>query len=887
MIQPFSKETSVPLLLAKICGILSWFLGLSVLFGWYTHNLTLIQVTTSFVPMQFNTALGFMLSGFGLLLVILGKRNVGIACGIIVMLIGLLTLAEYIFGVEFGIDQFLMKHYVTVQTSHPGRMAPNTALCFSLAGAALVVLGHIPITWKSSMIIGVLGSLIFSLCFVALAGYMFSLETAYGWGKLTRMAVHSAVGFIFLSVSIFSLAWHRSNIGSSWLPSWFPAPIGIGVMTIMISLWQALNTFENKLIKEYSYPRELHLVSIMLLVVGVVLAIALSAAFYHAQTARKKMREVNDMNKMLAIEITERQQVEEKLRISEGKYRAIFETSQVGIALCKMDGTLVEVNQGFLDIIGYNKEDTLKLTNWKITPRKYEAKEAEQLDSILQTGRYGPYEKEYIHKDGNYVPVVLTGSVVKGGDGTEYIWSLVHNITQLKQADEMLAYQASHDNLTGLINRHEFERRCMRLLSTVKQNNEEHALCFMDLDQFKVVNDTCGHAAGDEMLRQLSSVLQDIVRKRDTLARLGGDEFGVLMEYCSLDDAYRVATSLQKAIQDFQLLWEEHHFKVGVSIGLASITKTTTSLTDLLKDADAACYMAKDKGRNRIHVYCPEDVEMARRHGEMQWVERLNKALEEDRFCLYAQAIQPLDGSKGKHYELLVRMINEKGEMIPPEVFLPAAERYNLIGKIDRWVIENAFRLLAKHSAFLKHIDFCSINLSGQSLTDSDILSFLINQLNEAEIGKGKICFEITETAAISNLSLAKKFILTLKDFGCLFALDDFGSGLSSFAYLKNLPVNYLKIDGVFVKDIVDDPIDHSMVKSINDIGHVMGMKTIAEFVENEFIKGMLKEIGVDYAQGYGISKPLPFDKLLARLSNVTEIKIPKYMKKIGRVLSN
>ena len=449
----------------------------------------------------------------------------------------------------------------------------------------------------------------------------------------------------------------------------------------------------------------------------------------------------------------------------------------------------------------------------------------------------------------------------------------LQDITERKRAEEQLSYQACHDDLTGLVNRREFERRTERLLSTIKQVKTEHALCYMDLDQFKVVNDTCGHAAGDEMLRQLSSLLQDTVRHRDTLARLGGDEFGLLMEHCSLDHAHRVAESLLKAVQDYQFIWEEHTFRVGVSIGLIAITEAVPNLSELLKHADAACYMAKDSGRNRIHVYHPDDAVMAQRYGEMQWVGRIYQALEEHRFCLYAQPIVPLDGSTDTHYELLLRMEDEKGQFITPGAFLPAAERYNLIAQLDAWVIENAFRLLAENPVFLKQIQFISINLSGQSLTKHDSLDFIISQLDAYGIEGEKICFEITETAAISNLSTASKFISTLKELGCRFALDNFGSGLSSFSYLKNLPVDYLKIDGMFVRDIVDDPIDHAMVKSINEIGQVMGMQTIAEFVENDEIKGMLREIGVNYAQGYGIGKPIAFDELLGRSNNVADIK--------------
>jgi len=501
----------------------------------------------------------------------------------------------------------------------------------------------------------------------------------------------------------------------------------------------------------------------------------------------------------------------------------------------------------------------------QVTSTAYEHNEAWDIEYRLYTKK----DKEiYVHELGE--------CVLDGQGKVIQTFGTIQDITERKLIEEQLNYQASHDALTGLINRREFENRAVRLLSTIKQDHSEHAICYMDLDQFKVVNDTCGHTAGDEMLRQLGSMLTKTVRHRDTLARLGGDEFGVLMEHCPLDDAERVATSLQKTIQDYKFTWQEYSFKVGVSIGLVPVTRATTNFTELLKQADAACYMAKDQGRNRIHVYDTEDIDIALRHGEMQWATRINQALEEDRFCLCAQPIVPLDGSADEHYELLVRMIDETGVIIPPGAFLPAAERYNLISNVDRWVIEHAFKTLTTHPAFVKQIQFISINLSGQSLADVPFLEFIIKQLQNSDINGEKICFEITETAAISNLDRADKFIAALRQYGCRFALDDFGSGLSSFAYLKNLPVDYLKIDGMFVKDIDEDPIDHAMVKSINEVGQVMGMKTIAEFVENDVIKGMLKEIGVNYVQGYSIGKPQPLDELLGRSNNVIDIKNPK-----------
>ncbi len=579
------------------------------------------------------------------------------------------------------------------------------------------------------------------------------------------------------------------------------------------------------------------------------------------------------------MDITERKEKEQELFKSHTLFNQAehlgklgyweWDIEQDGIINCSeeyaniFDMTVEEVinlypNASSSSIFGrYIHEDDLERYT-QITELAYERKESWDIEFRVLNEK----SEIYVHEIGE--PIIDESGAVIRTFGT------LQDITVRKQTEEQLSYQASHDALTGLINRHEFERRAERLLSTTRRDEDKHALCYLDLDQFKVVNDTCGHAAGDEMLRQLSTVLQNTVRHRDTLARLGGDEFGVLMEHCPLDNAHRVANSLLNAIQDYQFSWEEYSFKVGVSIGLVPITTSITNLTELLRDADAACYMAKDNGRNRIHVYHTEDSEIAKRHGEMQWVTRIQHALDEDQFCLYAQSIVPLDNSSDKHYELLVRMIDDKRETIPPGAFLAAAERYNLMTQIDYWVIEKTFSLLAEHKAFQSQIKFVSINLSGQSLIEQDLLDFIITQLDETGVDAGKICFEITETAAISNLGVAMKSISTLKELGCRFALDDFGSGLSSFAYLKNLPVDYLKIDGMFVRDIVEDPIDHAMVKSINEIGHVMGMQTIAEFVENDVIKGMLKEIGVNYAQGYGIDKPMCFEELLSQSNNET-----------------
>ena len=468
-----------------------------------------------------------------------------------------------------------------------------------------------------------------------------------------------------------------------------------------------------------------------------------------------------------------------------------------------------------------------------------------------------------IRRDGHEVHIEDSAAPIRDREGRILGVVLVfHDIGEKRKLAHQLSYQATHDALTGLINRSEFERQLEDLLDSAANQNREHALLYLDLDQFKVVNDTCGHSAGDELLRQLTTQIQDKVRDSDTFARLGGDEFGVLLENCPLDQAVRLANVLLDEVGSFRFAWLDKTFAVGVSIGLVAITASSGNSASVLSAADTACYAAKDKGRNRVQVYSPGDIEMAERHGEMHWVARIAKAFEEDRFHLYYQPIvlvQVAAQNKEQHFEILLRMRDENHNLIPPNAFIPAAERYNMMVEIDRWVVRNVFNWLIANA---ERPVICAINLSGQSVNDDRFLAFLIDQIKGTGVTPRKVCFEITETAAISNLAKASNFIKTVKSLGCSFSLDDFGSGMSSFSYLKNLPVDYLKIDGSFVRDMINDPIDRAMVESINNIGHVMGIKTIAEFVENRAILEELHAIGVDYAQGYGIAKPCPLADL-------------------------
>ncbi len=438
-----------------------------------------------------------------------------------------------------------------------------------------------------------------------------------------------------------------------------------------------------------------------------------------------------------------------------------------------------------------------------------------------------------------------------------------HDVSRARTLARQLAHQASHDFLTGLVNRHEFERRLSRIISRAREEASTHALCYLDLDQFKVVNDTCGHVAGDELLRRLAQALQKKVRRRDTLARLGGDEFGVLLEHCPPEQATRVAHELLEAVQEFRFVWEGQPFTLGVSIGVVTISAESESLASVLRDADAACYAAKERGRNRVHRYEPDDAVLALRQGEMQWVTRITQALEEHRFRLYGQPIVPLTGrpSERSRCEVLIRLLQPDGTLVAPGAFIPAAERYNLMGQVDRWVIREVVSLYARH----RHQPWkpiASINLSGASLGDPGMLAFVRDQLSRHDLSPDTLCFEITETAAIANLAQAAHFIRELKALGCWFALDDFGSGMSSFAYLQSLPVDALKIAGAFIRHIEHDPVEYAMVEAINRVGHVMRLRTVAEGVESLGTIATLRRIGVDYAQGFAIGEPLPLEAL-------------------------
>ncbi|MFT3814807.1 MAG: EAL domain-containing protein [Acidovorax sp.] len=440
-------------------------------------------------------------------------------------------------------------------------------------------------------------------------------------------------------------------------------------------------------------------------------------------------------------------------------------------------------------------------------------------------------------------------------------------VQQRQTFEAQLSWQATHDVLTGLANRRGFEHRLEAAIQALGHRKTTHSLMFIDLDQFKIINDTCGHAAGDEVLRQVTTLLQHGLRTDDLLARMGGDEFAILAEHCDLNAAAQLAERLRHAVQSAQFQWEERSFSITLSIGIAPVADAQTTVEETLRVADIACYLAKENGRNRVEVQRADDQELQKRFGEMGWVQKIRDALEQNRFALYAQEIRALAHQEpGLRVELLLRLRDEAGHIVPPDQFLPAAERYGLMPLIDRWVVHAAFQTLAARLAahraapVARPLTSCAINLSGISLGDDALTGYIREQLARHGIPPALVCFEITETGAITNLAHALRFMNELRTLGCRFALDDFGSGMSSLEYLKQLPVDCIKIDGSFVRDMLNDPTDRAMVEMMGRVGQLMGMTTIAEFVENDAILAALRDIGIDYAQGYAVGRPQPFD---------------------------
>ena len=563
---------------------------------------------------------------------------------------------------------------------------------------------------------------------------------------------------------------------------------------------------------------------------------------------------------------TERTHTMLALKASESRYRELYENVVAGVFQTTPDGKFMAANPALVRLLGYASEDELLELSIGEDLYVHAEDRANWLRNMAAAGEIRNAELVLRRKDGRKIVVLENSRAVRDEQGNIlYYEGTLTDITEAHELSRQLSYEASHDALSGLINRREFEMRLQRALDAAQATGTSHAVCYLDLDQFKIINDTCGHVAGDELIRQLAHLLQNRVRSNDALARLGGDEFGLLLHDCSMADAVGIANALLRAVEQYQFVWGASTFTVGASIGVVPLSSNFRRITQVLQAADAACYAAKDEGRNRVHVYQEDDTVVAQRHGEMQWVARVKRALNENRFFLEAQPIVPIleagtQPTAPRSYELLLRMRELDGSVVPPGAFLPAVERYNLTQRVDRWVISNALHWLAANPATTQRIGRVYVNLSGDSLSDPQLHDFIRTMLDETRVQPVKIGFEITETAAIGNLTRANQLIAELRRLGCAFSLDDFGSGVSSFAYLKALTVDWLKIDGLFVGNIVHDPVDHEMVRSITDIGHVMGKKVVAESVESTAVLERLRQMGVDYAQGHALGSPIGLD---------------------------
>jgi len=475
--------------------------------------------------------------------------------------------------------------------------------------------------------------------------------------------------------------------------------------------------------------------------------------------------------------------------------------------------------------------------------------------------------------EGSVAPVQGTNNRIVGA------MVLLQDVTRLRRIADGLAHEARHDTLTGLVNRREFQARLEAAFAGSRTRNEKHVVCYLDLDQFKVINDSCGHAAGDQLLCNITELLKSLLPSDETLARLGGDEFGLLIQNADLDEAARITENMLSAIKAFRFYWEGRTFGIGVSIGVTVITRKSIDLKTVISIADAACYAAKEKGRNRIQVYNPDDVELDQRQQEMRALSRITSALDENRYVLYYQPIIPVCAKpdNSQHCEILVRMINKDGTLVQPAQFIPAAERYNLMPALDRWIIKRVFEVFHKRypTPELQGAHQWSVNISGTSLSDKGFVEFIREQAAHYQIVPQSICFEITETAAIADIDRVSDFLWGLRLDGFRFALDDFGIGMSSFSYLKSLPVDYVKIDGEFIKNILDEKVSLAMTEAITRVVSVMGIEVVAEYVESVAILDKLREIGVDYAQGYGVSEPIWLDES-SNVSSMAETRLRK-----------
>lgn len=568
--------------------------------------------------------------------------------------------------------------------------------------------------------------------------------------------------------------------------------------------------------------------------------------------------------------LCELRQAEVALRTSETRFRLLLESAGDGILGLDTEGRCTFVNQSALAMLGYSQEELLG----QDTHATLHHSDADGLPTpaeawgVYKAFRDGvPHRSTEIFRRKNHgsfpvecssYPIQLDGQVT----GAVLVF---RDVTESHALNKDLYFQASHDPLTGLFNRMEFEQRAARVLASAREDQSEHVLCYIDLDQFKTINDTCGHSAGDELLRALGAFLKSKLRQRDTLARLGGDEFALLLEHCTLDQAWSIANELCESIRNYRFVWEGKTFPVGASIGIASLTGADSDISVVLIAADTACYMAKEKGRNRVHIFKPQDNEIVEKRAQGEWVPRITRALDEDRFRLYYQRISHLVDPKGReHYEILLRLVDEEGSLINPGAFIPAAERHNLMPAIDRWVLRKMIEHISRDykQAMPETLPIYAVSISISSLIDDRFVDFVQELLHSYNLPSQTLCFEVDESATLSHLSQARFSIEKLKELGCFFAIKNFGSGIAAFTNLKDMAVDFLKIDGAFIQSLEEDPINRTIAEAINQVAHVMVIETVGQCVDSATTLGLLKKLGLDHAQGYAIMAPCPWEEL-------------------------
>ena len=557
----------------------------------------------------------------------------------------------------------------------------------------------------------------------------------------------------------------------------------------------------------------------------------------------------------------------EALQLSEQRYQTLYDLNPTMFITVDGQGMMLSANQLGAAELGYDVSELVGQPIGQLYLPDDRAYASSQLDRCLaDPGNIHRWEARKVRKDGTELWVRETARAIVGRGYEPSVLVVSEDVTESRRRSEQLVYHANHDALTGLVNRRAFEERLERGLLVARAEHVEHALCYLDLDQFKVINDSCGHVAGDEFLRQVGRVLQGVVSKRDTLARLGGDEFGVLLERCEVEQAKRVAHAVLDAVENLCLPWEDRRFRVGISIGLVPINHASESVENVLRAADAACYAAKEAGRNRIHVYDQSDPAPAPRHADMDWIDKINYGLESGGFHLSYQPIVALSNGATDEtcFEVLLRMAGQDGAELLPDVFLPIAERFDLSTKIDTWVVSNLLALFARDRSRISRVGWCAINISPHSIGDRSFIDFLLDQLKNSALPPERICFELTETSALSNVMAARRFMDSLRVLGCRFALDDFGDGWTSLAHLKHLSFDFLKVGSGFAKGMAGSAIDFAIVRAINDISQVMRAKTVVEAVESEEILAALRDprLSIDYVQGYAIQRPRPLTEL-------------------------